>query len=62
MCYDPALHAHIIPRYMTEPEDLRQGPAFFYDKDYRNSIKFDYARDKELMRQLAAAIQARMSA
>ncbi len=59
---DPALHAHIIPRYMTEPEDLRQGPAFFYDKDFRNSIRFDYERDKELMRQLAAAIQARLSA
>ena len=47
---DPALHAHIIPRYVREPEDLRQGPAFFYDKDFRNSIKFDYERDKELMR------------
>ena len=57
---DPALHAHIIPRYLSEPEDLRQGPAFFYDKDFRNSIKFDYERDKELIQQLAAAIQARV--
>jgi diadenosine tetraphosphate (Ap4A) HIT family hydrolase len=57
---DPALHAHIIPRYMTEPEDLRTGPAFFYDRDFRNSIKFDYERDKELMQQIAAAIQVRL--
>jgi diadenosine tetraphosphate (Ap4A) HIT family hydrolase len=57
---DPALHAHIIPRYMSEPEDLRRGPAFYYDKDFRNSIKFDYERDKELMQQLAAAIRARL--
>jgi diadenosine tetraphosphate (Ap4A) HIT family hydrolase len=57
---DPALHAHIIPRYMTEPEDLRKGPAFFYDKGYRNSIKFDYERVGELMEQIAAAIQARL--
>jgi diadenosine tetraphosphate (Ap4A) HIT family hydrolase len=57
---DPALHAHIIPRYMSEPEDLRKGPAFFYDKDYRNSIKFDYERDKDLMQQIAAAIQRRL--
>ena len=57
---DPALHAHIIPRYMTEPEELRIGPAFFYDKDFRNSIKFDYERDKELMRQIAAAIHAHL--
>ena len=55
----PALHAHILPRYMTEPEDLRKGPVFFYGKDYRNSIKFDYGRDKEVMRQIAAAIQTR---
>jgi diadenosine tetraphosphate (Ap4A) HIT family hydrolase len=57
---DPALHAHIIPRYLSEPEDLRKGPAFFYDKDFRNSIKFDYERDKELMQQLAVAIRARL--
>jgi diadenosine tetraphosphate (Ap4A) HIT family hydrolase len=57
---DPALHAHIIPRYMSEPEDLRKGPAFLYDRDYRNSIKFDYERDKELMQHIAAAIQARL--
>jgi diadenosine tetraphosphate (Ap4A) HIT family hydrolase len=57
---DPALHAHIIPRYMTEPEEFRKGPAFLYDKDFRNSIKFDYGRDKELMAQIAAAIQARL--
>jgi diadenosine tetraphosphate (Ap4A) HIT family hydrolase len=57
---DPALHAHIIPRYMTEPEDLRKGPAFFYDKDFRNSIRFDYERDKELMQHIAAAIQRRL--
>ncbi len=56
---EPALHAHIIPRYMSEPEELRKGPAFFYDKDFRNSIKFDYERDKELIQQIAAAIQQR---
>ena len=57
---DPALHAHIIPRYLSEPEELRKGPAFFYDKDFRNSIKFDYEWDKALMQQLAAAMKARL--
>ncbi len=57
---DPALHAHIIPRYASEPEELRKGPAFFYDKDFRNSIKFDYERDKELMQQIATAIRTRL--
>lgn len=56
---DPALHAHVIPRYVTEPEEMRKGPAFLYDKDYRNSIKFDYERDEELMRQIAQAVQRR---
>ncbi len=28
---EPALHAHIIPRYMSEPEELRKGPAWNYD-------------------------------
>lgn len=57
---DAALHAHVIPRYMSEPEDLRKGPAFFYDREFRNAIKFDYERDKELMQQVAAAIQKRL--
>lgn len=57
---DPALHAHIIPRYMSEPEDLRKGPAFFYDREFRNSVLFDYERDKGLMEQIAAAVQRRL--
>src|SRR5512137_2712918 len=57
---DPALHAHIIPRYLTEPENLRKGPAFFYDEEFRNSIRFDRERDQELLKQIAAAIQARL--
>jgi diadenosine tetraphosphate (Ap4A) HIT family hydrolase len=57
---DAALHAHVIPRYMSEPEALRVGPTFFYDKEFRNSVKFDPERDRELMLQLAAAIQKRL--
>jgi diadenosine tetraphosphate (Ap4A) HIT family hydrolase len=57
---EPALHAHIIPRYLTEPENLRKGPAFFYDEEFRNSIRFDRERDQELLEQIAAALQARL--
>jgi diadenosine tetraphosphate (Ap4A) HIT family hydrolase len=28
---EPALHAHVFPRYADEPEDPRRGPAFSYD-------------------------------
>jgi diadenosine tetraphosphate (Ap4A) HIT family hydrolase len=30
---DPALHAHVIPRYMDEPENLRTKPIWSYDWD-----------------------------
>jgi diadenosine tetraphosphate (Ap4A) HIT family hydrolase len=57
---EPALHAHVIPRYTNEPESLRNGPAFFYDKAYRESIRFDYGRDQELMEQISNAIRGRL--
>jgi diadenosine tetraphosphate (Ap4A) HIT family hydrolase len=28
---EPELHAHLFPRYVTEPQDLRRMPAWFYD-------------------------------
>ena len=57
---DPALHAHVFPRYQTEPEALRRGPAWFYDQAFRQSIRFDANRDKELMERVAAAIHRRL--
>ena len=57
---EPALHAHVLPRYMTEPEELRKGPAWFYERDYMLSIKFDANRDKELMHEIAKSIQRRL--
>ena len=57
---EPALHAHIFPRYLTEPEEFRTGPPLRYDRSYRTAVPFDYARDKELMQQIAAAVQRRV--
>ena len=57
---DAALHAHVIPRYMTETEEMRKGPPFLYDKDYRNSVRFDYERDKELIERIAAAVRRQL--
>jgi uncharacterized glyoxalase superfamily protein PhnB/diadenosine tetraphosphate (Ap4A) HIT family hydrolase len=28
---EPALHAHLFPRYQTEPEEFRTGPVWHYD-------------------------------
>ena len=30
---EPELHAHLFPRYATEPPELRRRPAWFYDWD-----------------------------
>ncbi len=59
---EPALHVHVFPRYMSEPEELRQGPAWRYDSEYRLSVKFDAERDNELMQHLAQAIRRRLAA
>jgi diadenosine tetraphosphate (Ap4A) HIT family hydrolase len=55
---DPALHAHVFPRYMTEPEERRVAPIWQYDKKLRESVKFDAERDKPLMEKLRAEIGA----
>ena len=59
---DPALHAHIVPRFLTEPDEYRKGPPWTYPQDVVDAHKFDYERDKGLIQRLAAAIQKRMPA
>jgi len=59
---DPALHAHIVPRFSTEPDEYRKGPSWLYPKEVIDAKMFDYERDKDLIQRLAAAIQKRLSA
>ena len=47
---EPALHAHIFPRYQSETDDLRRLPAWFYD--WENAPQFDADRDAPLMEQM----------
>lgn len=35
---EPELHAHIFPRYLTEPEERRRMPAWFYD--WHSAVRF----------------------
>lgn len=56
---EPALHAHLFPRYRDEPEDRRRMPAWFYD--WENAPGFDPERDLPLMRDLAGAVRRRLS-
>jgi diadenosine tetraphosphate (Ap4A) HIT family hydrolase len=44
---EPALHAHVIPRYATEPEEFRTKPYFAYD--LANAARFDPAVHKGVM-------------
>jgi diadenosine tetraphosphate (Ap4A) HIT family hydrolase len=57
---DPALHAHIIPRYHAEPEEYRKGPVWFYP--WGSVPKFDLTRHKPLMDKIRTAIERRISA
>ena len=58
---DPFLHAHIVPRYLSEPKEIRSGPPWSYSEEIMDSRLFDYERDKELIARLAQAIQKRLS-
>jgi diadenosine tetraphosphate (Ap4A) HIT family hydrolase len=58
---DPYLHAHIIPRFLTEPEELRKGLPWSYPKEGMDSVLFDYGRDKPLIEKITQAIQKHIS-
>jgi diadenosine tetraphosphate (Ap4A) HIT family hydrolase len=57
---DPYLHAHIIPRYLSEPEELRKGLPWSHPQAEMSSILFDLERDRLLMQQLRQAIEKRL--
>jgi diadenosine tetraphosphate (Ap4A) HIT family hydrolase len=52
----PVLHAHIVPRYLNEPEALRKGGPWSYPQELIDRTRFDAARDQELIHQLAQVI------
>jgi diadenosine tetraphosphate (Ap4A) HIT family hydrolase len=57
---DPYLHAHIVPRYMTEPELLRTGLPWSHPQEERDTVLFNLDRDQPLMEKLRQAIQKRL--
>ena len=54
---DPALHAHIVPRYSWEPDEFRKGPPWSYGKAVMDDRLFDLERDRNLIQQIAEAIR-----
>jgi diadenosine tetraphosphate (Ap4A) HIT family hydrolase len=58
---EPALHAHIFPRYMSEPEKPRSVPVWVgYSREAYNSRPLDLERDKELIEKIRDAILKRL--
>lgn len=52
---ETALHAHVFPRFATEPEEKRRKPVWFYD--WKAAPALDPNRDRELMDKIAIAIK-----
>lgn len=52
---EPALHAHLFPRYSDEPDELRTKPVWFYD--WTTARAFSEETDGEFARELANRIK-----
>src|SRR5690349_5609811 len=51
---EPALHAHVIPRFASEPDDFRTKPYFAYDLTH--APRFDPHTHAEVVRKIQAAL------
>lgn len=54
---EPALHAHVFPRYDSEPEHLRSRPVWFYD--WSKAPEFDPSSQASFIEAVAAALRER---
>ncbi len=56
---DQFLHAHVFPRYASEPDSLRQGPVWLYSRDRWTDEKYQYSDVVfgDLRQKLAAWLQ-----
>jgi len=57
---DQVLHSHIVPRYLTEPDEFRMSTSWSYPKDVMENTLFDYDRDKDLILKMGNAIKKRL--
>lgn len=54
---EPALHAHLFPRYADEPEALRAKPVWFYD--WNAARPFDAEVDRAMREAIRSALDER---
>ena len=52
----PILHAHIIPRYASEPDEYKQGLPWSYPDEQLSARIFDPILDHDLIQQVAALL------
>jgi len=58
---EPALHAHVFPRFDDEPQELRTKPIWLYDRAVwqpDSPHAFDATRDKPLMDAIKQQLEA----
>src|SRR5215211_274679 len=46
---DPVLHAHIVPRYRTEPDEFRRNTPWSYPQEIMDATLLDHNRDRDLI-------------
>jgi diadenosine tetraphosphate (Ap4A) HIT family hydrolase len=55
---EPALHAHIVPRFLSEPDLNRRNLPWSYPPEFISARKFDPALDGELLKKIAEKLSA----
>lgn len=58
--FDPVLHAHIVPRYLSEPDQYRKGLPWLYPGFEDEAARLDCLRDAPLIRAIEKAVQKHM--
>jgi hypothetical protein len=53
---EPALHAHVVPRYVDEAPQLATAHPWMYD--WNAAPRFDVARDAQLLQDLRSLLVA----
>jgi diadenosine tetraphosphate (Ap4A) HIT family hydrolase len=54
---EPALHAHVFPRRMSEPDKSRVHPVWLYPESMRHSVPFESGRHRSLMDAICDQLQ-----
>ncbi len=54
---NPILHAHIVPRYSSEPEEFIHGLPWSYPESIQEGIHFDLDHDRKLIEEIEAKLK-----